>query len=96
VLVTLGAAGALVVPRDGEAFEVRAPSVEAVDAVGAGDAYNGAFAAALARGLPLPEAAWQAVAAGSLATRRPGAREGMPTRDELDALLGGGPTGAPS
>lgn len=89
VLVTLGAAGALVVPRDGASFEVRPPTVEAVDTVGAGDAFNGALAAGLAAGLPLPEATRRAVAAGSLATTRPGAREGMPTRRELDAVLGG-------
>jgi ribokinase len=62
--------------------------VEVVDTTGAGDAFNGALAAALAEGRSLEEAVRRAVAAGSLATTRPGAREGMPTPAELDVALG--------
>ena len=43
-LVTLGGDGALVVTAD-EAIEVRAPQVEVVDTIGAGDAFMGAFLA---------------------------------------------------
>lgn len=82
VLVTRGARGALVVDGDDEAA-IPAPSVDAVDTTGAGDALNGALAAELARGTPLAEAARLAVAAASLSTRRHGARGGMPRRDEL-------------
>jgi ribokinase len=89
VIVTLGRDGALVVPRQGEPLSVPAISVEVVDTTGAGDAFNGALAAALAEGRPLDEAVRRAVAAGGLATTRTGAREGMPTVAELEAALGG-------
>lgn len=82
VLVTLGAAGAILVTADG-AVRVPAPVVEAVDTVGAGDTLNGALAAGLAGGLGLLDAARRGVAAASLAVTRPGAREGMPTTTEL-------------
>ena len=86
--MTLGAAGALVVRIDGPALAVGAPDVTPLDTTGAGDAFNGALAAALADGLDLPEAVRRAVAAASLSTTRPGARGGMPTRAELEDFLG--------
>jgi ribokinase len=73
VVVTLGAAGALVV--DGDTVErVPAPRVEAVDTTGAGDAFNGVLAAGLAAGLDLAEAARRAVEAASTSVQAPGAR----------------------
>jgi ribokinase len=88
VIVTLGRDGALVVPREGEPWSVPAIPVDVVDTTGAGDAFNGALAAALAEGRPLEDAIRRAVAAGGLATTRVGAREGMPTADELAASVG--------
>ena len=82
VLVTLGARGVLVLDG-GEAAVLPAPRVDAVDTTGAGDAFNGALATALAEGRPLREAAAFAVAAAALSTRAAGAREGMPRRDEV-------------
>jgi len=87
VVVTLGSEGALVVPRDAAEWSVPALPVDVVDTTGAGDAFNGALAAALASGSSLAEAVRRAVAAGSLATTKVGAREGMPTSDELEAAL---------
>jgi ribokinase len=88
LLVTLGAAGALVVARDWPPATIPATPVSAVDTTGAGDAFNGALVAGLAAGLALPAAARQAVAAAGLSTIRPGARGGMPTAAELAASLG--------
>jgi len=70
---------------------IRAPRVEVVDTVGAGDALNGALAAGLAAGLDLPEAARRAVIAASLAVTRSGAREGMVTAAALEKDLARGP-----
>jgi len=81
VLVTLGARGALLV--DGEPVAIPAPAIEPVDTTGAGDALNGALAAELAAGSPLGAAARFAVVAASLSTLRPGARAGMPRREEV-------------
>jgi ribokinase len=88
MLVSLGPAGALLVRRDAPPVEIPAARTTAVDTVGAGDAMNGALAAALAAGASLEDAAREAVLAASLSTGRAGAREGMPTRAQLDAALG--------
>jgi ribokinase len=69
-------------------WEVSADRVATVDSTGAGDAFCGALAAALAEGRPLAEAVERAVAGGALATTRVGAREGMPTFAELEEFLG--------
>ena len=87
VLVSLGANGALLVGGGGT-MPIPVPSVEVVDTVGAGDTLNGALAAGLAAGLSLPDAARRAVLAASLAVTREGARDGMPTLDELEAAGG--------
>ena len=89
VLVSLGASGAVLVQRDGPPVDIASPRVTAVDATGAGDTLNGALAAGLAAGLDLEAAARRAVVAASLSVTRPGAREGMPTREELAAALAG-------
>jgi ribokinase len=88
ILVSLGAAGAVLVRRDGRAVDIKAPKVKAIDATGAGDALNGALAAALAGGLDLEAAARRAVVAASVSVTRAGAREGYPTLDELAIALG--------
>ena len=64
-------------------FVAPAPDVTAVDTTGAGDAFNGALAVALAEGRELRGAVAFAVAAAALSTRAEGAREGMPRRDEV-------------
>jgi ribokinase len=73
--------------RDGEEERVAAPRVQAVDTTGAGDCFNGVFAAGLAEGLEVSAAAQRAAAAAALSVTKVGAREGMPTREELDAFL---------
>ena len=93
IVVTLGAAGALIVERADGAVRttaVAATVVQPVDSTGAGDAFNGALAAGLVEGRSLEECVRRAVAAASLATTKSGAREGMPTAEELDAALTGG------
>jgi ribokinase len=87
VLASLGAKGAMLVVG-GRARTLAAPRVTVVDTVGAGDTLNGALAAGLAAGHDLAESAHRAVVAASLAVTRAGAREGMPTADELEGALG--------
>jgi len=73
VVVTVGADGALL--ADGAAVErIPAPQVEVVDTTGAGDAFNGALACALAGGDALADAVHSAVAVAADSTRRAGAR----------------------
>ncbi len=88
VVVTMGAAGALLVPTGEPELAIPAIPVTPVDTTGAGDTINGALAACLAAGLGMPEAVRRAVAAAGISTLRPGARGGMPTAAELAAVLG--------
>ena len=60
-----------------------APKVRAVDTVGAGDCFSGAFAAAVAEGKSLEYAIRFAVAAASISVTRPGAQSSMPSRPEI-------------
>jgi ribokinase len=84
-LVTLGPRGVLCATTVPGTFVAPAPDVTAVDTTGAGDAFNGALAVALAEGRELRGAVAFAVAAAALSTRAEGAREGMPRRDEVSA-----------
>ncbi len=88
IIVTQGPAGALLV--DGqrrEHFEGRVPS-SLVDTTGAGDTFCGVLAVWLAEGRSLDESIIAANAAGAISVSAAGAREGMPTREALEAFLG--------
>lgn len=87
VIVTLGAQGVLY--HDAER-SVSIPAVTAgsvVETTGAGDAFNGAFATALAEGRDPVDAARFGCACAGLSVTRPGAAASMPTRAEIDDLL---------
>lgn len=86
VVETRGRDG-VVIRSDGDEHRVEAPAVEAVDTTGAGDCFNGVFAAGLAEGLDAAAAAERAAVAAAISVTEVGAREGMPTREELDAFL---------
>jgi ribokinase len=74
VVVTLGAAGALVVDPAGGTTTVPAPAVEVVDTTGAGDTFSGVLTAALAARRPLLDAVAAANAAAAQSVTVPGAR----------------------
>ncbi len=93
VVVTLGAAGCFVSHPDNATrgddsawYRLSAEPANPVDTTGAGDAFNGALAAALAL---RPGAAFsvhlrEANRYAALSTERPGAALSMPNREELD------------
>lgn len=94
VVVTLGAAGCFVslagnsdAPR---AWRVAPERVQAVDTTGAGDAFNGALAAALAGtgGCGIAEAVRAASRYAALSTERAGAALAMPSIEEVAARFG--------
>lgn len=64
--------------------------VTPVDSTAAGDAFNGAMAAALANGLPLEQALRWANAAGALATTRHGGQVSLPILEEVRSLAESG------
>lgn len=74
VVITLGAAGAVVADAGGVLAAPAVPVTEVVDTTGAGDAFAGALACALARGAPLADAVSAGMAAGAQAVGRAGAR----------------------
>jgi ribokinase len=82
VVVTLGAEGALVL-TGARVEHVPAPAVAVVDTTGAGDAFCGALADALAGGADVVEAVRWGVRVAAASVTHPGAQAGMPTRAEL-------------
>ena len=87
LVVTLGAAGAVAWVR-GESEPLRQPAfaVEAVDSLGAGDAFVAALAVGLGEGRPLAECLRRAAAAGAIVATRAGVHIGLPSRAEIDVL----------
>ncbi len=85
--VTRGAEGYSWLSRDGSGGHQPAFAADIVDTTGAGDAFHGAFAWALANGEPPAACARLASATAALKCRRLGARAGLPTRAELDEFL---------
>lgn len=87
VAITLGGEGALLSTARGSE---RVPSLAAgrvLDTTGAGDAFNAAFAVALAEGRSELEAVSRGCAAGAYAVSKPGVLPGLPTRAELESRL---------
>jgi ribokinase len=86
ILITLGANG---VWLDTTQFVGHLPGfqVEAVDTVGAGDTFIGAFAVRIVEGTDPREAARFGCAAAAMAVTRRGAQESIPTRREVEQWL---------
>jgi ribokinase len=87
VLVTLGADGCALFRAGASRVDIAGWPVNVVDTIGAGDTCTGTLAAALARGLPLAEAAHHANAAAALSVTGRGAVGAMPDRAATEALL---------
>jgi ribokinase len=98
-ILTLGASGAIMAHK-GRPRRVNSPNVKSVDSVGAGDAFCGALASAWGAVYEaskrrdakefefVDEAVRCAAAAGALATTKLGALPSMPTRAEVEGVLG--------
>jgi ribokinase len=89
-VITLGAAGAVLAagPDAGGAVTVPGFAVTAVDSVGAGDAFVGALAVALAAGTDPAGAVRAACAAGAAAVTRRGAQAALPCPADVLAVTG--------
>jgi sugar/nucleoside kinase (ribokinase family) len=86
VAATLGAGGVLAYFQEQYIF-VPAFSVNAVDTTGAGDAFHGGFIYGLLAGYSVEETLRFAHAVAGLKCQKLGARTGLPTLREVDALL---------
>ncbi len=88
VVATQGRRGCLVM-QAADAKPVRFPAVEApvIDTTGCGDVFHGAYAAALARGMPLHDRITLASGAAAMKAGEPGGQKGIPTLRELRRFL---------
>ena len=88
--VTCGEAGSWWLTNDGP-LHVPAPEVEAVDTLGAGDVFHGAYALAISEGRDIGSAARFATLAAAIKCTRSGGRAGSPTRAEVAAFAARAP-----
>jgi ribokinase len=87
VIITLGADGCILFQRNCSPVEIPAYTVNVIDTVGAGDAFNGGLAVALLDGRPLADAARWANITAALSTTRLGAINGLPSKMDVDRCL---------
>lgn len=86
VVITLGEKG-LIWKRNNQSGSLKASPINAIDTTGAGDAFHGAFAAALALELEWSDLLAYSSAAGALCCTKIGARQGLPFKSEHAELL---------
>lgn len=87
VIVTAGS-NEVVAYQGGEVVAKSAPpKVEALDTVGAGDTFVGAFIVSYASGQSVADSLERACAASALSTLKLGAQSGMPSSNEVDQFL---------
>ncbi len=89
VIFTFGAQGCRGISEEGY-FELPAFRVEAVDTVGAGDVFHGAYLAGLCRGMNAKEAARYASGASAVKCMAEGGRAGIPDHAMLQEFLSTG------
>jgi ribokinase len=88
-LITLGGQGSLLHSTSNSIHIPIFKAGKVVDTTGAGDAFNGGFAAALAGGSSPEDAARFGSATAGISVTRPGTAPSMPHRAEIEALLRG-------
>jgi len=87
VVLTLGAKGAVAFAQAAR-LQVSALDITALDTVGAGDAFVGAFVAALSENRPLGDCLRWGSVAGGLACLAPGAQDGVPDHGKIIERIG--------
>ena len=87
VIVTAGAAEVVAYENGVVVAKSQPPKVDAIDTVGAGDTFVGAFVVAYASGKSVSDSLDIACAASALSTLKLGAQSGMPTASEVTEFL---------
>lgn len=85
--VTRGTDGFLWLDADGALRRQPGFAIRAIDTTGAGDAFHGAYALAIAERQPIDATARFAAAVAALKCTRPGGRAGLPKRADVEAFL---------
>ena len=88
-LITLGENGIFYKDAEQSFHQPAFTAGPVVETTGAGDAFNGGFATALAEGMSAKDAVRFGCATAGISVTRPGTAPSMPTRAEIEALLGG-------
>lgn len=88
LVVTLGEKGAALV-ENGKVVRVAAPSVNAIDTTGAGDAFVGAFSVGLGLGFEPEKAVKLGCESASLSVTRKGTQSSYPSRQEATQIISG-------
>jgi len=86
IIITLGEKGVYLL-NDSFEQHIEALNIDVIDTTGAGDAYNGGLAAALAEGKDIVEAAKFANIVGALCVTKIGTAPAMPFRKEINKYL---------
>ena len=86
VIITMGGKGAFVL-AESEEYTIDPFEVNVLDTTGAGDAFNGGLATALAEGMDMFHAVQFANATGALSVTKLGTAPSMPYRHEIEKLL---------
>jgi ribokinase len=86
VVLTLGEKGAFFMNKGDQGY-IDAFPVKTVDATGAGDAFNGALAAAICEGKKLKDSIVFANKVAAISTTRFGTAPAMPYRDEVEKMM---------
>ena len=87
VIVTAGAKEVVAYQNAEVVAKSQPPKVEALDTVGAGDTFVGAFVVAYASGKTISDSLDLACAASALSTLKLGAQSGMPTASEVNEFF---------
>lgn len=87
VATTFGKDGAALYKGGVEIARALPPKVDAIDTVGAGDAFVAALVVSLVEGFDPQAALARACAVGALTTTKRGAQPSLPTREEVEAIL---------
>ncbi len=87
VVLTLGDKGAFVKSERLREFVPAFSVAKVAETTGAGDAFAGGFAVALAEGKSIVEATRYGCAVAGISVTRPGTAPSMPYRDEVDRLI---------
>ena len=88
IVTTLGSKGAIISTRE-HRWEIPVFSVGGVlDTTGAGDAFSAGFLVGFCENRPLDECGRMGAATAALLIQKVGAREGLPSRVQLEEVLG--------